>query len=45
VSYRRNDDRFLIFVENHTPITNSKPIPVASLEALHIAMPGIGKLR
>ena len=45
VSYRRDHDRSLILVEDHTPVTNAKSHAIAPLEALHIAMPGGRKLR
>jgi hypothetical protein len=45
MSYRGDNNCSLIFIEDHTPITNAKPRLVAPPEALHIAVPGSGKFR
>jgi hypothetical protein len=42
--YRGYNNCSLIFIENHSPVTNAKPQLITPLEALHIAVPGRGKL-
>jgi hypothetical protein len=45
MSYRGHNNCSLIFIEDHTPVTNAKPELVTPLEAFHIAVPGRGELR
>jgi hypothetical protein len=40
----RNYDRVLVFVEDHSPVADPEPQAISPLKALHVAMPGLGKL-
>ena len=39
MAYRRDNNRFLILIEDQPPVANAKTHAIASLETLHIAMP------
>jgi len=39
-----DNDRILIFVEDHTPVANPQANTIATLEAFYVAMSGRGEL-
>ncbi len=39
----RDNDRVLIFVEDHAPVSDPEPEAMSSPKTLHVTMPGLSK--